>query len=138
MVRIHPSIPLTSSQIGVQDVISSVQELPVEDETSQELTVYVTKTGKKYHLGSCSSLRRSKIPISLKEAKARYSPCLRCGPPQSLLNEELKKLSVPSIDRSVERLDRAWLNRIYPNANKASTTKVSSGKSKFKQTKDFQ
>lgn len=39
--------------------------------------------------------------------------------------KELNKLPVPSIDRSVERLDRAWLNRIYPNANKVGTTKVS-------------
>ena len=74
--------PLTGPQVGVQDVISSVQELPTADETLQEGTVYVTKTGKKYHRGSCSSLRRSKIPISLAEAKRRYSPCSRCNPPR--------------------------------------------------------
>lgn len=44
--------------------------------------VYITKSGKKYHRGSCSSLRRSKIPIRLSEAKARgYTPCKRCKPP---------------------------------------------------------
>lgn len=74
--------PLTGPQVGVQDVISSVQELPTADETSQEGTVYVTKTGKKYHRGNCSSLRQSKIPISLAEAKRRYSPCSRCNPPR--------------------------------------------------------
>lgn len=77
-----PSVPLTDSGVGVQEVITSVQELPTAEETPQTGTVYVTKTGKKYHLGSCSSLRRSKIPISLAEAKQRYSPCSRCNPPR--------------------------------------------------------
>ena len=44
--------------------------------------VYVTRTGKKYHREGCISLRRSKIPISLSEAKERYGPCGRCNPPR--------------------------------------------------------
>ena len=44
--------------------------------------VYVTRTGKKYHREGCISLRRSKIPISMAEAKERYSPCGRCNPPR--------------------------------------------------------
>ena len=51
-----------------------------EDETPQAATVYVTKTGKKYHRSSCSFLRRSKIPISLAAAKLGYGPCARCKP----------------------------------------------------------
>ncbi len=44
-------------------------------------TVYITRTGKKYHRGGCSSLSRSKIPISRSEAEARgYTPCSRCSP----------------------------------------------------------
>ena len=54
----------------------------VPEAKPQSVTVYVTKTGKKYHLGSCSSLRRSKIPMSLVDAKRRYSPCSRCNPPR--------------------------------------------------------
>ena len=47
------------------------------------ITVYITRTGKKYHRGSCSYLRSSKIPISLKDACARgYTPCSRCKPPK--------------------------------------------------------
>ena len=47
-----------------------------------EVTVYVTRTGKKYHKGSCSYLRKSKIPMKLKDAKAAgYTPCSRCSPP---------------------------------------------------------
>jgi len=51
--------------------------------TILKITVYITKTGKKYHRSSCSYLRRSKIPISLKDACARgFTPCSRCNPPR--------------------------------------------------------
>ena len=53
-----------------------------ESQQSEDMTVYVTRTGKKYHLDGCSSLRRSKIPISLAEAKQQYAPCSRCNPPR--------------------------------------------------------
>ena len=49
---------------------------------SEDVNVYVTRTGKKYHLDGCSSLRRSKISISLAEAKQQYGPCSRCNPPR--------------------------------------------------------
>jgi micrococcal nuclease len=46
----------------------------------ENITVYVTKTGHKYHAAGCRYLARSQIPISLAEAKARgYSPCSVCG-----------------------------------------------------------
>lgn len=45
--------------------------------------VYITKTGDKYHCSGCRYLKRSKIKISLKEAKAAgYTPCSVCCPPQ--------------------------------------------------------
>jgi len=54
---------------------------PVEKEKSG--TVYITRTGKKYHLAGCRYLAKSMIPISLEEAKQRgYGPCSVCGPPQ--------------------------------------------------------
>ena len=45
-------------------------------------TVYVTRTGKKYHRGSCRYLKKSKIKITLSEAKKRYQPCKVCKPPR--------------------------------------------------------
>ena len=48
----------------------------------EEETVYVTRTGSKYHRLSCQYLRRSRIPTSLKEAKKSYDPCSVCRPPQ--------------------------------------------------------
>ena len=47
----------------------------------QQQTVYITKTGTKYHRSGCSYLKSS-IPISLSEAKAEgYTACSRCNPP---------------------------------------------------------
>ncbi|MDD5135170.1 MAG: thermonuclease family protein [Phycisphaerae bacterium] len=48
----------------------------------EDVIVYITTAGKKYHRSSCSFLRKSSIPIKLSEAKARgYTPCSRCNPP---------------------------------------------------------
>ena len=43
------------------------------------ITVYVTKSGSKYHMESC---RWGNIPLPLSDARERYSPCARCAPPQ--------------------------------------------------------
>jgi hypothetical protein len=56
---------------------------PQQQTQTKEQTVYITKTGKKYHTASCRYLSKSKIPISLKDAKANgYTPCSVCKPPQ--------------------------------------------------------
>lgn len=48
---------------------------------AQDKTVYITNTGKMYHVDGCSSLSKSKISIKLSEAKAKgYSPCSKCKP----------------------------------------------------------
>lgn len=48
-----------------------------------KVTVYVTNNGDKYHRDGCRSLAKSKIPISLADAKAAgYTPCKVCKPPQ--------------------------------------------------------
>lgn len=62
----------------------AVEEAPVEEEPEDEdasIIVYVTKTGEKYHRGDCRYLKKSKIEISLSEARGRYEPCSVCDPP---------------------------------------------------------
>ena len=49
---------------------------------SVEATVYVTRTGTHYHRGICSSAGKTGIPMDLRQAKARYSPCSVCKPPR--------------------------------------------------------
>lgn len=50
---------------------------------SQQIIVYITATGKKYHQEWCRYLDNSKIAITLEEAKKRgYEPCKACHPPE--------------------------------------------------------
>jgi hypothetical protein len=47
---------------------------------TQGYTVYITRTGRRYHSGGCSSLRSSSIQISLSDARSQgYTACARCG-----------------------------------------------------------
>ena len=46
----------------------------------QSRTVFVTRTGEKYHSSSCIHLSSSKIPISIEEAVGSYSACTVCRP----------------------------------------------------------
>ena len=48
---------------------------------TQEVTVYITRTGSKYHRAGCRYLRQSMIPIKLSDAKKRYGACSVCRPP---------------------------------------------------------
>lgn len=46
-------------------------------------TVYITKTGEKYHTSGCQYLKKSKISISLQDAvSSGYTACSKCHPPQ--------------------------------------------------------
>ena len=64
-------------------VLPAQQPAPQQQEQTKEQTVYITRTGMKYHRDGCRCLSRRRIPISLKDAKARgYTPCSVCRPPQ--------------------------------------------------------
>lgn len=48
----------------------------------QSTTVYVTKTGEKYHRGTCGSLRKSRIETTVAQAKRDgFTACKVCKPP---------------------------------------------------------
>ncbi|HEX9059528.1 MAG TPA: hypothetical protein VF941_05055 [Clostridia bacterium] len=73
--------------IKSNDVPKAVPDNTIKPENKEpeqkEVTVYVTRTGKKYHRAGCRYLSRSEIPISLKDAEAEgYTPCSVCHPPQ--------------------------------------------------------
>lgn len=58
--------------------------LAIPAQVHADSTVYITRTGSKYHTATCGALYRSKIPISLSSAIAQgYEPCKRCHPPTS-------------------------------------------------------
>ncbi|TQI66282.1 hypothetical protein [Clostridium sp. KNHs216] len=75
-VKTPSKAPVSSKPVVVQAETHPVQ-------TPQSVTVYITKTGKKYHRDGCRYLRQSKIAISLDDAQAEgYDPCSVCNPPQ--------------------------------------------------------
>ena len=45
-------------------------------------TVYVTKSGKAYHLAGCEGLAHSKYPRLLRDARQTHRPCPNCGAPR--------------------------------------------------------
>jgi len=64
-----------------------------------EITVYITKTGEKYHRLGCQYLRESCIAISLAEAIRRgYTPCKVCNPPSAVVS----KAPVPKVPRAAD------------------------------------
>lgn len=53
------------------------------EEESNEIIVYRTRTGNKYHQSHCGYLKQSKIEISLKDASSKgFRPCSICRTPQ--------------------------------------------------------
>lgn len=72
-----------AEQAAAEQVTAEQQAAEEEATASQNntATVYITKTGECYHRDGCSSLRKSKIPISVSDAQARgYRPCKNCNP----------------------------------------------------------
>lgn len=56
---------------------------PPAQTQKKEITVYVTKTGAKYHSAGCQYLSKSQIPINLSAAQTKgYGPCSKCNPPE--------------------------------------------------------
>jgi methylphosphotriester-DNA--protein-cysteine methyltransferase len=48
----------------------------------RDAVVYITNTGEKYHTEQCTSVRNSRISITLGEAVSRgFGPCRLCKPP---------------------------------------------------------
>jgi hypothetical protein len=76
------ALTLSSSpaQLDAQARIGTAATAAVEPERV-ERTVYITRTGAKYHRGDCRYLSQSKIPIKISVAIANgYEPCKVCRP----------------------------------------------------------
>ena len=58
----------------------TVSDQAVTPPAPQSRTVFVTRTGEKYHSSTCIHLSNSKIPISIEEAVGTYSACTVCRP----------------------------------------------------------
>jgi type IV secretory pathway VirB10-like protein len=76
-----PSKPIRPAQPVAPEINDDSPPLAADDD-EEETTVYVTRTGKKYHRAGCRYLSRSKILMSLEDAQAEYEPCSVCDPPE--------------------------------------------------------
>lgn len=80
-----------------------VSSTPVQtiERRAVSTTVYITKTGKKYHSAGCRYLSKSCIPIDLPAAAQRgYTPCSVCNPPTSLAIDQTSPRSPPESEYS--------------------------------------
>jgi len=65
--------PIAETAVPVRSVAPKPKQV--------EETFYITRTGERYHRGSCHHLRRSAYPITRAEAEAQgYTPCRVCYP----------------------------------------------------------
>jgi len=82
VARFAVSGPATSSAIPAP-VVSSVEQQKPKPKDNGDLTVYATRTGARYHKAGCPSLRKSSIPMKLRDAVAAgLTPCGNCKPPR--------------------------------------------------------
>ena len=82
MIRRTVILPVVVSLLAAFPCAGSQPARAVVAPQTKPTIVYVTNTGKKYHLDGCRYLRQSRIPIKLEDAKREgYTPCSVCQPP---------------------------------------------------------
>ena len=73
--------PPISDRSGTASTAPSATAAPrAPPETA--VTVYVTRTGSKYHRAGCRYLSKSSTPMKLPDASRRYGACSVCKPPR--------------------------------------------------------
>lgn len=71
----------TENNETIEKVEINTNEIKVEDKSDIEKIIYISKTGKKYHLENCRTLRGEKETMDLEEAiKTGYEACKVCNP----------------------------------------------------------
>jgi len=110
------------SRYYLSEEVAPPQQIKPIKQPKTEKIVYITKTAKKYHRANCKYLRKSKIPIILREAiKRGYTPCSICKPdPPTKLNNKsnlviplkekilIKKPTVIIPNLKVESISNSW------------------------------
>ena len=68
---------------GVVSILPAQQPATQLAEDAKTETVYITRTGKRYHRDGCRYLSQNKIKTTVREAQANgYTPCKVCRPPE--------------------------------------------------------
>lgn len=72
---------LLGLSLFVSPLVNNVNATILNNEYKKETTVYITRTGSKYHRLGCQYLRKSQISIDKSSAIVNgYSACSRCNP----------------------------------------------------------
>lgn len=81
-----------------------IDEIYEQNHPMNKVTVYTTRTGEKYHSGSCHYLAKSKLKTTLRKAVlADYTACSACDTPYYLANYD-------GIDTFAEYKKAGYLN----------------------------
>ena len=82
VAKSFPSTPIEQPPVQppVAAPVVNQPNIPASGPT-EDVTVYVTRTGSKYHRAGCRYLAQSSMPMLLSTASARYGPCSVCNPP---------------------------------------------------------
>ena len=82
-------------------VLAQDQNHDTPSDHQHETEVYITRTGKKYHLESCGSIRYSGRIIQLDSAVALgYGACMNCKPPSPMEEVETKGVGKSKVNAS--------------------------------------
>ena len=83
LLKLLSVILLAAAALIQSATLVAQQHAPKHAKQPKEQSIYITRTGKRYHRANCRYLARSKFEMSLKEAKQQgYTPCKVCRPPQ--------------------------------------------------------
>lgn len=88
-------------------------------------TVYVTKTGKKYHADGCRYLSKSSYSISLSDAKSKgYDACSVCKPSSSNNSNSKTKTSPSQTTKKETQTNNSPTNQSSQSVQCSATTKA--------------
>lgn len=97
---------------------------------TQAQTVYITRTGAKYHRGDCRYLHSSKIKTTLADAKLSYTACSVCRPPTEVDGDDEEEIEVVEAGSSQGSSQEAKPVRSKPAPTVVSTARQCSGYTK--------
>lgn len=90
IVAIHPHASEIKKTETISDNLNDTyttqnNNIPtnINNNDGKNVTVYITKTGAKYHSNGCQYLRKSKIATTLdSDINRGYTPYSKCNPPR--------------------------------------------------------
>lgn len=78
---VHPTLGIPTL-LGLASQLATVHAQPSRADQPKTQTVYIARSGNRYHRDGCRYLTQGKVPMTLKDAKAKgYTPCKVCRPP---------------------------------------------------------